>query len=150
MRLSILSYDVIKSLHLIAVISWMVGLLYLPRLFVYHNESMQKSDLDKTFLIMEYRLYHYIMNPALILTCLCGSYLLYQSHYLLSENYFLLKSIFVFLLIVFHVYLYFLYKDFKKGYRFKITKFYRIINEIPTVLMIIVIILIFVKPDLQI
>ena len=148
MRLSILSYDFIKSLHLIAVISWMVGLLYLPRLFVYHNESMQKSDLDKTFLIMEYRLYHYIMNPALILTILFGLYLLYQSHYLLIENYFLLKSILVFLLVAFHVYLYFLYKDFKKGYRFKSTKFYRIINEIPTVLMTIVIILIFVKPDL--
>jgi putative membrane protein len=149
-RLSILSYDVIKSLHLIAVISWMVGLLYLPRLFVYHNESMQKSDLDKTFLIMEYRLYHYIMNPALILTSLFGLYLLNQSQYLLSENYFLLKSILVFLLILFHVYLYFLYKDFKKGYRTKTTKFYRIINEIPTVLMIIVIFLIFLKPDLQI
>ena len=150
MRLSILSYDVIKSLHLVAVISWMVGLLYLPRLFVYHNESNQGSDLDKTFLIMEYRLYHYIMNPALILTSLFGSYLLYQSHYLLVENYFLLKSILVFLLIVFHVYLYLLYNDFKKGYRFKNTKFYRIINEIPTFLMIIIIILIFVKPDLQI
>jgi putative membrane protein len=147
-RLYILSYDVIKSLHLIAVISWMVGLLYLPRLFVYHNESKQGSDLDKTFLIMEYRLYHYIMNPALILTILFGLYLLYQSHYLLIENYFLLKSILVFLLVAFHVYLYFLYKDFKKGYRFKSTKFYRIINEIPTVLMTIVIILIFVKPDL--
>ena len=145
-----MSYDVIKSLHLIAVISWMVGLLYLPRLFVYHNESMQKSDLDKTFLIMEYRLYHYIMNPALILTSLFGLYLLNQSQYLLSENYFLLKSILVFLLVVFHVYLYFLYKDFKKGYRFKTTNFYRIINEIPTILMIIVIILVFVKPDLQI
>ena len=143
-----MSYDVIKSLHLIAVISWMVGLLYLPRLFVYHNESKQRSGLDQTFLIMEYRLYHYIMNPALILTILFGLYLLYQSHYLLIENYFLLKSILVFLLVAFHVYLYFLYKDFKKGYRFKTTKFYRIINEIPTVLMTIVIILIFVKPDL--
>jgi len=149
-RLSILSYDFIKSLHLIAVISWMVGLLYLPRLFVYHNESMQKSDLDKTFLIMEYRLYHYIMNPALILTSLFGLYLLNQSQHLLSENYFLLKSILVFLLILFHVYLYFLYKDFKKGYRTKTTKFYRIINEIPTVLMVIIIFLIFLKPDLQI
>jgi len=149
-RLSILSYDVIKSLHLIAVISWMVGLLYLPRLFVYHNESMQKSDLDKTFLIMEYRLYHYIMNPALILASLFGLYLLNQSQYLLSENYFLLKSILVFLLILFHVYLYFLYNYFKKGYRIKTTKFYRIINEIPTVLMVIIIFLIFLKPDLQI
>jgi len=145
-----LSYDLIKSLHLVAVISWMVGLLYLPRLFVYQNESKLGSEIDKTFLIMEYRLYFYIMNPALILTSLLGLYLLYQSSYLLIENYFLIKSILVFLLIVFHVYLYFLYKDFKKGYRIKTTRFYRIINEIPTVLMIIVIILIFVKPDLQI
>ena len=145
-----MSYDIIKSLHLIAVISCMVGLLYLPRLFVYHNESKHGSDVDNTFLIMEYRLYFYIMNPALILTSLLGLYLLYQSSYLLSENYFLIKAILVLLLIIFHIYLYFLYKDFKKGYRFKNTKFYRIINEIPTVLMITVIILIFVKPDLQI
>ena len=145
-----MSYDLIKSLHLVAVISWMVGLLYLPRLFVYQNESKLGSEIDKTFLIMEYRLYYYIMNPALILTSLLGLYLLYQSPYLLIENYFLIKSILVFLLIIFHIYLYFLYKDFKKGYRIKSTKFYRIINEIPTVLMIIVIILIFVKPDLQI
>ena len=150
MRLYILSYDVIKSLHLIAVISWMVGLLYLPRLFVYHNESKLASDMDKTFLIMEYRLYHYIMNPALILTSLFGAYLLYKSPYLLIENYFLIKSIIVFLLIVFHLYLYFLYKDYKKRYRIKTTRFYRVINEIPTVLIIIVIILIFVKPELQI
>ena len=145
-----MSYDLIKSLHLIAVISWMVGLLYLPRLFVYQNESKLGSEIDKIFLIMEYRLYYYIMNPALILTILFGLYLLYQNPYLLIENYFLIKSILVFLLIIFHIYLYFLYKDFKKGYRFKTTKFYRIINEIPTVLMIIVIILIFVKPDLQV
>ena len=143
-----MSYDLIKSLHLVAVISWMVGLLYLPRLFVYQNETKLGSEIDKTFLIMEYRLYYYIMNPALILTSLLGLYLLYQSPYLLTENYFLIKSILVFLLIIFHIYLYFLYKDFKKGYRVKSTKFYRIINEIPTVLMIIVIILIFVKPDL--
>ena len=143
-----MSYDLIKSLHLVAVISWMVGLLYLPRLFVYQNESKLGSEIDKTFLIMEYRLYFYIMNPALILTSLLGLYLLYQSSYLLIENYFLIKAILVFLLIIFHIYLYFLYKDFKKGYRIKSTKFYRIINEIPTVLMIIVIILIFVKPDL--
>ena len=143
-----MSYDLIKSLHLVAVISWMVGLLYLPRLFVYQNESKLGSEIDKTFLIMEYRLYYYIMNPALILTSLLGLYLLYQSPYLLTENYFLIKSILVFLLIIFHIYLYFLYKDFKKGYRIKSTKFYRIINEIPTVLMIIVIILIFVRPDL--
>ena len=143
-----MSYDLIKSLHLVAVISWMVGLLYLPRLFVYQNESKLGSEIDKTFLIMEYRLYFYIMNPALILTSLFGLYLLYQSSYLLIENYFLIKAILVLLLIIFHIYLYFLYKDFKKGYRIKSTKFYRIINEIPTVLMIIVIILIFVKPDL--
>jgi putative membrane protein len=147
-RLLILSYDLIKSLHLVAVISWMVGLLYLPRLFVYHNESDLGSEIDETFLVMEYRLYYYIMCPALILTSLFGLYLLHQSTYLLNENYFLVKSSLILLLVAFHIYLYFLYKDFKKGYRIKTTRFYRILNEIPTVLMIIIIVLIFVKPDL--
>ena len=143
-------YDVIKSLHLVAVISWMVGLLYLPRLFVYHNEAKIKSEIDSTFLKMEYRLYNYIMNPALLASFLFGLYLLYENKYLLYENYFLIKFLMVLILVLFHLYLNALYKDFKKGYRNKKTKFYRILNEIPTILMIIVIFLIIVKPDIHI
>jgi len=145
-----LFYDIIKSFHLIAVISWMVGLLYLPRLYVYHSEKKVESEIDKTFLIMEYKLYHYIMNPALIITYVFGLILIYERQDFLNQAYFLIKIILVIILTIFHLYLYLLYKNFKKGYRIKSTKFYRIINEIPTILMIIIIVLIFVKPDLYI
>ena len=128
----------------------MVGLLYLPRLFVYHNDTENLSEMDNTFLIMEYRLLNYIMTPALVITYLLGLVLLYDNIYFLSENYFLIKLFLVFCLTLFHYYLYILYKDFKKGYRFKKTRFYRIINEIPTLLMIFVILLIIVKPNFQI
>ena len=143
-------YDLIKSLHLISIISWMVGLLYLPRLFVYHNDTKKLSKMDETFLLMEYRLLNYIMAPALVFTYLLGFVLLYNNTYFLSENYFLIKLFLVFCLTTFHFYLSILYKDFKKGYRLKKTKFYRIINEIPTLLMIFIVILILVKPNLQI
>ena len=97
----------------------MVGLLYLPRLFVYHNEKKISTEIDVTFLLMEYRLLKYIMNPALIITYLFGIILIYENSYLLVENYFLLKLALVFILTMFHIYLSILYKDFKKGYRYK-------------------------------
>ena len=128
----------------------MVGLLYIPRLFVYHNDTENLSEMDNTFKKMEYRLLNYIMTPALFVTYFLGSVLLYDNTYFLSENYFLIKLFLVFCLTLFHYYLYILYKDFKKGYRFRKTKFYRIINEIPTLLMIIIILLIIVKPNFQI
>ena len=125
----------------------MVGLLYLPRLFVYHNDTKNLSDMDVTFLIMEYRLMTYIMTPALIVTYALGFLLLYDNTYFLSENYFLIKLFLVFCLTMFHFYLTVLYKEFKKGYRNRNTKFYRIINEIPTLLMILIILIIIVKPN---
>ena len=128
----------------------MVGLLYLPRLFVYHNDTKNLSEMNNTFLLMEYRLLNYIMTPALVVTYLLGLILLYDNTYYLSENYFLIKLLLVFCLTLFHYYLYILYKDFKKGYRFKKTKFYRIINEIPTLLMIFIVLLIIVKPNFHI
>lgn len=140
-------YDIIKSFHLISIISWMVGLLYLPRLFVYHNDTKNLSDMDVTFLLMEYRLMTYIMTPALIVTYTLGFLLLYDNTYFLSENYFLVKLFLVFCLTMFHFYLTILYKEFKKGYRNRNTKFYRIINEIPTLLMILIILIIIVKPN---
>ena len=125
----------------------MVGLLYLPRLFVYHNDTQNLSDMDVTFLLMEYRLMTYIMTPALIVTYTLGFLLLYDNTYFLSENYFLIKLFLVFCLTMFHFYLTILYKEFKKGYRNRNTKFYRIINEIPTLLMILIILIIIVKPN---
>ena len=125
----------------------MVGLLYLPRLFVYHNDTKNLSDMDVTFLLMEYRLMTYIMTPALIVTYTLGFLLLYDNTYFLSENYFLIKLFLVLCLTMFHFYLTILYKEFKKGYRNRNTKFYRIINEIPTLLMILIILIIIVKPN---
>ena len=127
----------------------MVGLLYLPRLYVYHNDKKHLTEVDKTFLLMEYRLLKYIMNPALTATYVLGLILIYNNGYLLYENYFLLKLILVLILSMFYIYLSFLYKDFKKGYRYKSTKFFRIINEIPTILMIVIILLVIVRPDIQ-
>ena len=98
---------------------------------------------------MEYRLLSYIMNPFLIGTYVFGAFLVFENIYLLSENYFFLILTLVFLLSLFHLYLSILYKDFKKGYRYKNTKFYRLINEIPTILMIVIILLVIVRPNLQ-
>ena len=117
---------------------------------MYHNDTKNMSEMEKIFLLMEYRLLNYIMTPALIVTYVLGFVLLYDNTYFLSENYFLIKLFLVFCLTIFHFYLSVLYKDFKKGYRLKKTKFYRIINEIPTLLMIFIILLIIVKPNFQI
>ena len=142
-------YDIIKSFHLVAVISWMVGLLYLPRLFVYHNNTNYNTELDQTFLLMENRLLKIIMMPAIVLTYILGFTLIYYNNYLITEYYFILKIFFVLFLTIFHLYLSRLYKSFEKGYRIKTTIFYKKINEIPTILMIIIILLIIVKPDLS-
>ena len=128
----------------------MIGLLYLPRLFVYHNDTIYMSEMDITFLLMEYRLLNFIMVPAAIFTYFLGFLLLYDNTFYLDETFFLVKLFLVLCLTVFHFYLSILYKDFKKGYRIKKTKFYRIINEIPTILMILIILLIIVKPNFHI
>ena len=86
----------------------MVGLLYLPRLFVYHNDKRKSTDIDATFLLMEYRLLKYIMNPALIVTYLRGIILIYENNYLIAENYFLLKLALIFFFLCFtYIYLFF-------------------------------------------
>ena len=128
----------------------MVGLLYLPRLFVYYNDTKYLSNIDKIFLLMEFRLLYYIMTPALIVTYFLGFILVFKSLYFFGETYFQVKLILVLCLTIFHFYLSILYKDFKKGYRNNTTRFYRIINEVPTILMILIILLIFVKPNLHV
>ena len=127
----------------------MVGLLYLPRLFVYHNDTKYNTELDQIFLLMEHRLLKIIMMPAFVLTYVLGFTLVYYNNYLITEYYFILKIFFVLFLTIFHLYLSRLYKSFEKGYRIKTTIFYKKINEIPTILMIIIILLVIVKPDLS-
>ena len=141
-------YLYIKSLHLIFLIAWMVSLLYLPRLFVYHSGLTKSSKTYNIFLLMEIRLIKIIALPGMFLTFLFGFILLYYQKDLIFENYFLIKFLSVLLLVVYQIYLIVLYFNFKNKKNTKSGKFYKFINEIPTVLMIIIILLVVLKPNL--
>ena len=144
------TYLLFKSIHLIAVISWMAGLLYLPRIFVYHSEALQnnKSDhLIETFKVMERRLLIYIMNPAMIVSWLFGLFLI---HTIGPDNFgsfwLQLKLIFVIILTIYHFFLFQCLRKFTENNNSYSPKFYRIINEIPTVLLIGIILVVVFKP----
>lgn len=136
----------IKSFHLIAVISWMAGILYLPRLFVYHTRAAINSDLDNTLKVMEQKLLRVIMNPAMIVTFLLGLLLVKIYGIKALGLWFHIKLGLVFLLTIMHGLLAKWRKDFAIGANKHSEKFYRLINEIPAILMIFVIILVIVKP----
>lgn len=135
----------IKSLHVVAVISWMAGLLYLPRLFVYHVENASSQDLNKLFPIMEYRLYRYIMNPAMIVSWASGLFLAIYS-YFFYETWFLMKFTLVIAMTGTHFYLGALGRAFKANQNTHNSRFYRILNEAPTLLMLAIVALVIVKP----
>ncbi|MDC0167975.1 protoporphyrinogen oxidase HemJ [bacterium] len=140
-------YLLFKSLHLIAVISWMAGLLYLPRIFVYHVENFQKKEATEVFEIMEKRLYNYIMRPAMLLSWLLGIILvLIIGIESFSFLWLQIKFALVVLLTIYHEYLGKCMRLLKLGKNEKSSKFYRIINEIPTVLLIIIVFIIIFKP----
>ena len=141
-------YLYIKSFHLIFVIAWMVSLLYLPRLFVYHSDLSKTSSTYKLFLTMEVRLIKIIAIPGMLLTFLFGIFLLSFEDNLIFENYFIVKILFVLLLVIFQIYLIFVYLAFKKRQNNKSGKYYKFINEIPTIFMIIIILFVVLKPDL--
>ena len=140
------TYLLFKSLHLISVISWMAGLLYLPRIFVYHSEN-NNEIITSVFKTMERKLYYYIMTPAMTLSWLFGLALLHKIGFQeLASLWLQLKLIFVVLLSAYHFYLGFLLNKFKFDQNEKTSKFYRYINEIPTVILIIVVFLAIFKP----
>tara|TARA_B100001540_G_scaffold309206_1_gene325050 strand:+ start:672 stop:1106 length:435 start_codon:yes stop_codon:yes gene_type:complete len=140
-------YLLFKSLHLIAVISWMAGLLYLPRIFVYHVENFQKKEATEVFEIMEMRLYNYIMRPAMLLSWLLGIILvLIIGIESFSFLWLQIKFALVVLLTIYHEYLGKCIRLLKSGENEKSSKFYRIINEIPTVLLIFIVFIIIFKP----
>ena len=140
-------YLLFKSLHLIAVISWMAGLLYLPRIFVYHVENYQKKEATEIFEIMEKRLFNYIMRPAMLLSWLLGIILiLIIGIETFSFLWLQIKLILVFLLSVYNEYLGKCVKLLKIGENKKSAKFYRIINEIPTILLILIVFIVIFKP----
>jgi putative membrane protein len=140
-------YLLFKSLHLIAVISWMAGLLYLPRIFVYHVENYQKKEATEIFEIMEKRLFNYIMRPAMLLSWLLGIILiLIIGIETFSFLWLQIKLVLVFLLSVYNEYLGKCIKLLKIGENKKSAKFYRIINEIPTILLILIVFIVIFKP----
>jgi putative membrane protein len=144
------TYLLFKSIHLIAAISWMAGLLYLPRIFVYHSEAVQNNkseDLTETFKVMERRLLVYIMNPAMIVSWIFGVLLI---HTIGTDNFgslwLQLKLIFVIILTTYHFFLFQCLRKFAENNNSFSAKFYRIINEIPTVLLIAIILVVVFKP----
>jgi len=141
------SYLLFKSLHLIAVISWMVGLLYLPRIFVYHVENLEKKEAIEIFKIMERRLYFYIMRPAMIATWLFGVILIYINGLdIFSQLWMNIKLALVIFLTIYHEYLGICLKSFKLKTNTKTPKFFRIINEVPTIILIFIIFIVIFKP----
>jgi len=144
------TYLLFKSIHLIAVISWMAGLLYLPRIFVYHSEAINNNkseDLMSTFIIMERRLFVYIMNPAMIISWIFGVLLIYTIGIdNIGSLWLQLKLIFVIILTMYHFFLLQCLRKFRTNNNSFAPKFYRIINEIPTVLLIGIIIVVVFKP----
>ena len=141
------SYLLFKSLHLISVISWMAGLLYLPRIFVYHVENFEKKETTKIFETMERKLYNYIMRPAMILSWLFGVILIYLNGLeSLASLWLQIKLVLVFILTIYHEYLGKCLRNLKDGSNNKSSKFYRIINEIPTILLILTVFVVIFKP----
>ena len=136
-------YEILKILHIISFISWFAGLFYLPRLFVYHIENNTNKEITSVFMKMEYKLLRIIMNPAMILTWLFGLGLI---HYVGFAWWLMLKICFVILLTIFHMYLAKIRKNLENNYRDYTSKYLRIINEVPTILLVLIIILVVLKP----
>jgi putative membrane protein len=138
-------YEWLKALHVIAVIAWMAGMLYLPRLFVYHCEAAIGSVQSETFKVMERRLLKAIINPAMIVTWLAGLYLAFAGHWY-AAGWFQAKFVLVLVMSAVHGFLAARVRDFSLDRNTRSQKFYRIINEVPTVLMIGIVVLVIVKP----
>jgi protoporphyrinogen IX oxidase len=141
------SYLIFKSLHLIAVFSWMAGLLYLPRIFVYHVENIKKKQVTDIFEVMERRLFYYIMIPAMILTWVFGIILVYLNGFeIFSQLWIQLKFVLVILLSIFNDHLGRCYYSLKNNTNTRSAKYFRIINEIPTIMLILIVFIVFFKP----
>ena len=141
-------YLYIKSFHLIFLIAWMVSLLYLPRLFVYHSTLSKSNPSYNLFLLMEIRLIKIIAIPGMLLTFLLGTILIYHQIDLINESYFIIKLMLVGFLAIYQLYLIYLYLIFRERKNKRSAVFYRYINEVPTILMIIIILLVVLKPNI--
>ena len=140
------TYLTFKSLHLIAVISWMAGLLYLPRIFVYHAENETNNNIKSVFKIMEHKLFFYIMTPAMLASWVFGILLIYVQSYETFSFWLAIKLILVIILTFYHFLLLKWLIDFKKDSNSHSGKFFRYMNEVPTILLIIIIFVVVFKP----
>ena len=138
-------YLTLKVVHIVAVIAWMAALFYLPRLFVYHAKHNDEKLLSSVFKVMESRLYGVIANPAMVVVWLSGIYLVYVQG---NQFWLNLKIFFVFLMTLYHFFLFYSLKRFKDDLNDFSERFFRIINEVPTVLVIIIVGLVVFKPNL--
>jgi protoporphyrinogen IX oxidase len=137
---------IIKAFHIIAMVAWFAGLFYLPRLFVYHAESADKISIDR-FKVMEYRLFYAITTPAAILTVVLGAFLAaYNWGYYLHAGWMHAKVFLVLLLVIYHCICGYFVGKFKADKNDFSSKFYRFFNEIPTLLLIGVVLLVVIKP----
>ena len=140
-------YLTYKALHLIAVISWMAGLLYLPRIFVYHTENQSDKNISNVFKTMERKLYFYIMTPAMLISWIFGILLIGSIGFDQLSTYWLkTKLILVVLLTLYHFYLGNFLQKFKMDLNTKSSKFFRFFNEVPTILLILIIFIVIFKP----
>tara|TARA_Y100000389_G_scaffold31602_1_gene26760 strand:- start:95 stop:529 length:435 start_codon:yes stop_codon:yes gene_type:complete len=141
------SYLLFKSLHLIAVVSWMAGLLYLPRIFVYHVENKGTKEVTDIFEIMEKKLFYYIMRPAMIFTWIFGLALIYLNGIeIFSQLWMQIKFFLIILLSVYNDYLGKCLVSLKNNSNTRSSKFFRIINEVPTIILIFTVFLVIFKP----
>ena len=141
------SYLLFKSLHLIAVVSWMAGLLYLPRIFVYHVENKEKKEATDIFEVMEKKLFYYIMRPAMILTWIFGLVLIYLNGIeIFSQLWMQIKIVLVILLSAYNDYLGKCLVSLKNNSNTNSPKFFRIINEVPTIMLIFIVFFVIFKP----
>ena len=141
------TYLLFKSLHLIAVISWMAGLLYLPRIFVYHAENKEKKEATNIFEVMEKKLFYYIMRPAMIFTWIFGLVLIYLNGVeIFSQLWMQIKIVLVIFLSVYNDYLGKCLISLKNNSNSRSSKFFRIINEVPTIMLIFIVFLVIFKP----
>ncbi|MDF1757922.1 MAG: protoporphyrinogen oxidase HemJ [Legionellaceae bacterium] len=137
---------IVKSFHIIAMVAWFAGLFYLPRLFVYHADAMDKISIDR-FKIMEYRLFYAIMTPAAIVTVVLGVWLIsYNTSYYLHAGWMHFKILLVILLITYHIICGIIVKRFKTENNQLTSKFYRFFNEAPTLLLLGIVLLVVLKP----
>lgn len=139
-------YNWIKALHVIAIIAWMAGMLYLPRLFVYHAEAEAGSDKSETFKIMERRLLRFIMNPAMVAAWVFGGLMLYAMPDLLSQGWMHVKLTGIIAMTIIHHIFGYWRKVFDRDENKKTAKFYKVWNEVPTFIMIIIVVMAVAEP----